>query len=566
MQNHLNQFINALKAFLDENDLKNIDKLASRLKPYRLESRHFRTGGRMSCELTLILEDEKMARSQQLLPSPTQGNSYTSSQTISECFRLNGINPEISQFRDLGSNGLEHSPPQELRSGVNFEPLLDNTELPCTNLIDTPSIQVANDWTNPNYLCLCDADRAIVQSIEALAPTPNGEWDGPEGEVALLDNPVQPYLNVVGTPLLQIASNWTDPSCLWLGEANMNILQSRILELAPNDQGLSTSQDYSEDEIISERLLGNAVQLCAHDTADTSLTSPRNTRTIAVVNEGTESITYPPTPGSDLACEMHLRGGRKPQDLIAPEISVAPICIRADYISFIERNLPRWAQHGLWQNTSLPNPTTGGVNSEILKNVYACVCQLDLQADDNPIRQRIALILLHTVYEVAYNEWKMRPERRKEMTSIGRGGASQMIDHILERIHSGWSRFDAKVRSELRAKFHYRKRFGKRWWILSNGLGPSIVLLCSSDLSTAIRNTSVTIGALEELIHTVKICQPVAMNVLKLLDPVAESLYADNSYDKDQLQDILRNIGLLTGELQDSENNVEEEVDFFGSQ
>lgn len=162
-------------------------------------------------------------------------------------------------------------------------------------------------------------------------------------------------------------------------------------------------------------------------------------------------------------------------------VSAARTCIRTDYIHFLEMNLPHWNREGLWRQTWPPNRMASLKGYEKLQNAYSCVCRLDMRIGDDPIRSRIAMIFLHLEYEKSYCGWKIQNSRRPRIaTRVGRGNASSMIDNILANTHPEWRTSDARGKAELRANFHDRKRYGKRWLILVNALGPAILVLSSS--------------------------------------------------------------------------------------
>jgi hypothetical protein len=81
------------------------------------------------------------------------------------------------------------------------------------------------------------------------------------------------------------------------------------------------------------------------------------------------------------------------------ELSESINPIRGDYVEFLKTNLPRWNQQGLWYQTPLSNPGKDKSGSESLESVYHFVCQLDMRMDDDPIRKRVALILLYLEFE-----------------------------------------------------------------------------------------------------------------------------------------------------------------------
>ncbi|KAA8647042.1 uncharacterized protein ATNIH1004_005725 [Aspergillus tanneri] len=145
--------------------------------------------------------------------------------------------------------------------------------------------------------------------------------------------------------------------------------------------------------------------------------------------------------------------------------------IRDDSFCFIQENLPYWKVNGLWDRSALSDPNWGSSGYESLENIYSCMCELDLRIGHDQIRKRAAL---------------KKPQWSKESIGVGRGDASAMIDNILRRMHPDWNLYDALRRSKLRAKFHNEKRYGKRWAVLVAILGPSILFLCTSQLSRTV--------------------------------------------------------------------------------
>ena len=170
-----------------------------------------------------------------------------------------------------------------------------------------------------------------------------------------------------------------------------------------------------------------------------------------------------------------------------------------DFYSLLESELPRWTREGLCHETSQkPSDPTHSTTSTTtntlplptlyskLERAYLAVCQLNARMGDDMVRNRIALIQLYREYtEIQQGQRQISPSNRIEST-VGRGYASQAIDRILENIHEGWATLNQRRRAELRAKFHDRKKYGKRWSQLSNALGPGILLICSTKLASAV--------------------------------------------------------------------------------
>lgn len=187
-----------------------------------------------------------------------------------------------------------------------------------------------------------------------------------------------------------------------------------------------------------------------------------------------------------------------------------------DYYGLLKSELPRWAHEGLWPETpqkplglsssssssSLSSSKTISLNTSALagpapylklERAYLAVCQLDTRMSDDVVRNRIALIQLHLEYTQTHETMRRRNSSSspggtggKTASTVGRGDASHVIDRILENTHSEWEALDQRRRAELRAKFHDRKKYGKRWSQLADALGPGILLVCATRLANAV--------------------------------------------------------------------------------
>ncbi|KAK8053071.1 hypothetical protein PG996_012372 [Apiospora saccharicola] len=182
--------------------------------------------------------------------------------------------------------------------------------------------------------------------------------------------------------------------------------------------------------------------------------------------------------------------------------SISQDILCEDYHAFLESELPRWTAHGVWHEpaellgpttklptalATLPNPSATSPEGHVgLEKAYLVVCQLESRMEHDMIRSRMALIQLHLEY-TQMHEALRRPESDVVSTStVGRGGSSHVIDRILNSIHEGWEALDQQRQAELRGKFHYRKKCGKRWAQLADALGRSILLLASAKLASAV--------------------------------------------------------------------------------
>jgi hypothetical protein len=194
--------------------------------------------------------------------------------------------------------------------------------------------------------------------------------------------------------------------------------------------------------------------------------------------------------------KRNLNSSHDASELMVKSLSQNVLC--EDFYSLLESELPRWTREGLWHETpqklTEPNSSTTTTRSTLpppssyskLERAYLAVCQLNSRMDDDAVRTRIALIQLHVEYTEIHQGRRHTSASNRIESTVGRGHASHAIDRILENIHEGWRTLDQRRRAELRAKFHDRKKYGKRWSQLANALGPGILLICSTKLASAV--------------------------------------------------------------------------------
>ncbi|KAH8432849.1 uncharacterized protein LDX57_010479 [Aspergillus melleus] len=194
--------------------------------------------------------------------------------------------------------------------------------------------------------------------------------------------------------------------------------------------------------------------------------------------------------------------------------------IRADYAEYLISNLSRWQSSGIWHQETVVLPNQRHTKYDRLADAYSCICQLEPRMGDDPIRNRAALIQLHTEYE----NINQTEECGDGPTRRGRGHASLIVDRLLDEIHPEWSTCDEQRRSNLRARFHNRKRFGKRWAVLTRHLGPAVLFLCSRKLEKMVKNTVVTVQFLEQISEHIAGNCPDVVELLNTLNPLATDL------------------------------------------
>ena len=86
-----------------------------------------------------------------------------------------------------------------------------------------------------------------------------------------------------------------------------------------------------------------------------------------------------------------------------------------------------------------------------------------MRIDHDPIRKHDTSVPLNSKYKESREDWKSHKTKKcKQFIGIRHGDVSVMIDGILSNMHPDRNMYDAPRRSELRARFHNERRYGKR--------------------------------------------------------------------------------------------------------
>ncbi|KAJ3479831.1 hypothetical protein NLG97_g8221 [Lecanicillium saksenae] len=154
--------------------------------------------------------------------------------------------------------------------------------------------------------------------------------------------------------------------------------------------------------------------------------------------------------------------------------------LRDDCVNYIKAEILYWSNGALWQEANQSEYFMEN-GSELYRNLqiaYSMVCYFNTRMENDALRHRIALVELYNEYNTAYESWQNASEPR----GVGRGHATCIIDQILQNTHGDWHTFGVQDRKALRARFHERKRYGKRWSLLVDEFGKGILFLCSRPL------------------------------------------------------------------------------------
>jgi hypothetical protein len=142
-------------------------------------------------------------------------------------------------------------------------------------------------------------------------------------------------------------------------------------------------------------------------------------------------------------------------------------------VEFITSYLER-CHEGVW-NTPIPCSPLNGPLTENLYKSFHCAEILDHRTIVDPIRLRVAKILLFWNFEQLRNDPKLLSR-----ISCGRDTASIATDVLLREIFE----HDAQNWKRRREALQRYKYAGKRWSMVIGCIGPGFLLLCNDSLAT----------------------------------------------------------------------------------
>ncbi|KAK8011009.1 hypothetical protein PG990_009974 [Apiospora arundinis] len=219
--------------------------------------------------------------------------------------------------------------------------------------------------------------------------------------------------------------------------------------------------------------------------------------------------------------------------------------LRADYLEYLESMLPSCLFAGGGEGAAAicppPEVRPSGVSDfQGLRLAYSAVCQLDTRMEADAIYSRIALMRLQLEYLRVHDRSQRREAcgKRKRSTT-GRGDATCIIDEIMRQLHPNWDSLSEARRRALRAKFHERKRYGKRWIILASGLSKGILLLCSPKVVAMVLKTSVTLKQLSGFVEYIRGHHHDLVELLELARPIGEKMYAGETCTSQEVAAVL---------------------------
>nr|A0A0M4LAF6.1 RecName: Full=Aurovertin biosynthesis cluster transcription factor aurF; AltName: Full=Aurovertin biosynthesis cluster protein F [Calcarisporium arbuscula]ALD83632.1 putative transcriptional factor [Calcarisporium arbuscula] len=540
------RFVDAIKSLLDESDITTLVALANRLSPFRVDYRRVVVGDALSVKPILVLEHEQPpcdgawrsaahinlglgAAQQQHHPVPTRAVHGAAVGGV-QCDGL--ASPPVSN--NVMSDGTVDGDDDDL--GYDQDTLYNQ----------------GTDYENEGGAVGQDGlpapDAGLFQECmfshrSASTPRAGGHGESYCQEVAqsshaitcreLLERCILPNFEINHLENCESSTSGGIHHCLPDEHSGMTGLARNTPSASPVENSITVELDGAL-EIATDVRTGKFNTLRAAKRHRRNTSSLRlSSHDAGCVGDARSSagVVKSPARRSTAVSDAALRKVKY----------AARTCIRADYFQFLEANLPRWVRDGIWGKEWSPNQTANVDGYENLQKAYWHVCRLDRQMRDDAIRSRMAMVLLHLEYENTCLSWKTCAHSgKKPVTKVGRGNISSLIDNIIENTHPEWRTADPGERSELRAKFHDRKRYGKRWWMLVKPLGSSILMLCSSKFAGMIKNTTVTAAMINEIKLAIQRSETGLMSLLSLANPIAESLFLDQGYDGHNAEQVLK--------------------------
>ncbi|KAK5626228.1 hypothetical protein RRF57_001943 [Xylaria bambusicola] len=267
--------------------------------------------------------------------------------------------------------------------------------------------------------------------------------------------------------------------------------------LTPTSEAFDRIYDAQTLELNDANMLDSTSAVSFANTVNFSDTSSSESMFLrSDTNPTVTAASTPPTSGtaesprisrssSSKSISTPVRGHKTSHKARQVAVSASKNIMREDYLQYLRTEVSSWISGKQWLVNADVRPEQAPMEASTyteLELAYSTVCKLDTRISIDVIRSRVALIRLHREYVRTCDSWDASG-LSKSATDVGRGKTSFIIDHILRRIHQDWHSLDSSAREQLRARFHSQKRFGKRWLLMMEALGPGILLICSHRLA-----------------------------------------------------------------------------------
>jgi hypothetical protein len=157
--------------------------------------------------------------------------------------------------------------------------------------------------------------------------------------------------------------------------------------------------------------------------------------------------------------------------------------LQVDIRTHLESLRHAWPAEGLWNRQPLSNPMCGQTRVEKLFNSVRCADILDRDSAVDPVRLRMARIILYHHHEQLCIDLPSNKQLRGQL-SCGRDRASLAADVIIEALYNlgHEDQVDERMLRRYRSRLHKHKRIGKRWCMLASRLGLGVLFVCHRDI------------------------------------------------------------------------------------
>jgi hypothetical protein len=157
--------------------------------------------------------------------------------------------------------------------------------------------------------------------------------------------------------------------------------------------------------------------------------------------------------------------------------------LRVDIRTHLESLRHAWPAEGLWNRQSLSKPAHDQTRVERLFNGVCCADVLERDSVVDPVRLRMARIILYHHHEQLCVDLPNNKRLRGQL-SCGRDRASIATDMIVKALYNleHKDRVDERMLVRYRGRLHKHKRIGKRWCMLAKHLGLGVLFVCHRDI------------------------------------------------------------------------------------
>jgi hypothetical protein len=175
----------------------------------------------------------------------------------------------------------------------------------------------------------------------------------------------------------------------------------------------------------------------------------------------------------------YLFGGT--HDELCNTIKLGDSFLREDACKFISLFYQKWNLKDPWSRLLMNNPTSRAPLTERVLKSLNCAITLESDSIVDPVKLRIARVLLHHYFEQMCIE--LDKERSQCNLSSGLGVATVAKNAVLETVYGcRMENLTLEQRKKCEHRFAWHTQVGKRWSYVASHLGIGILLTCSRNL------------------------------------------------------------------------------------